>query len=243
MKKLVSILGLAALTATAASAAPSYLTRNYDGSYDVTYDYKDKAKTGWYVGGRASLSLMNWENEYSTTPEIGVGESKESFTETVYGGNVFVGRTFNYFWRAELEGGLIGQFDDSDEGFDFKLTVPYLVANAYYDFANGFYLGAGLGVALPETELDDEQFVSGRRDERNVSLMGALMAGWSCRLDYNLMLDLRYRLAAFNGTEHERVYADGTEVVGGVDISGVKLKNEIGLILDNSISVGLRYEF
>ncbi|MFQ6702622.1 MAG: outer membrane protein [Alphaproteobacteria bacterium] len=242
MKKLVSILGLVALTATAASAAPSYLTRNYDGSYDVTYDYKDKAKTGWYVGGRASLSLMNWENEYSTTPEIGVNEDKESFTEAVFGANFFVGRTFNYFWRAELEGGMIGQFDDSGEGYDFKLTVPYLVANAYYDFANGFYLGAGLGIALPETKLEHAGFVSGGREERNVSLMGALMAGWSYRLDYNLMLDLRYRLAAFNGTDHERVYGDDV-TVGGEDVAGVKIKNEIGLILDNSISVGLRYEF
>ena len=243
MKKIVSIMGLVALTATAANAAPNYLQRNPDGGYKVTYDYTDRAEVGkWYIGGRLDLNLLNWENEYSTTPEIGKNGSKEDFSEVLFGGNVFVGRTFNYFWRAELEGGLIGQFDDSDEGFGFELTVPYLIANGYYDFSNGLYVGAGLGIALPKTVLDDAEFVSGGRSERNVSLMGAFMAGWSYKLDYNLSLDLRYRLAMFKGTEQERVYAEGT-YAGSMDISGVKFKNEIGLILDNSISVGLRYEF
>ena len=38
MKKIVSIMGLVALTATAANAAPNYLQRNPDGGYKVTYD-------------------------------------------------------------------------------------------------------------------------------------------------------------------------------------------------------------
>ena len=62
--------------------------------------------------------------------------------------------------------------------------------------------------------------------------MGALMAGWSHHLDYNLVLDLRYRLAMFGGVEHERTLNND-----------YKFKNDIGMILDNSISVGLRYEF
>lgn len=242
MKKIVSVAVLAALTATVANAAPSYITRNNNGGYDVTYDYTDKAKDGWYVGARASLSLMNWENEYSTSPEVGVGDSTEDFSEIVYGGDVFVGRRFNYFWRAELEGGLIGQFEDKDAGYEFQLTVPYLLANGYYDFANGMYVGAGLGIALPKTELDDDAFKSGSRSERSVSPMGALMVGYSHRLDYNLILDLRYRLAAFGGTEQERSFIDGSSV-NGVDLTGVKFTNDIGLILDNSISLGIRYEF
>ncbi len=234
MKKIVSVAVLAALTATVANAAPSYITRNNNGGYDVTYDYTDKAKDGWYVGARASLSLMNWENEYSSNdPLVDSGYDNDEYSfESVYGGSFFVGRRFNYFWRAELEGGLIGQFEDKDDGFEFQLTVPYLLANGYYDFANGVYVGAGLGIALPKTELDGAAFESGGRSERSVSPMGALMVGYSHRLDYNLILDMRYRLAAFGGTEHSRTLDNG-----------YKFTNDIGLILDNSISLGIRYEF
>ena len=58
MKKIVSLAVLAALT-TPAIAAPSYLSRTKDGGYNVTYDYNDKAKSGWYIGGRAELSFLN----------------------------------------------------------------------------------------------------------------------------------------------------------------------------------------
>lgn len=242
MKKIVSLAVLGALTATVADAAPSYIRRTQDGNYNVTYDYNDKAKTGWYVGGRASLSLVNWENEYSTEPEIGIAGNTEDFTEVLFGGNVFVGHTFKYFWRAEVEAGLIGQYDDADEGYEFKLTVPYVMANGYYDFANGLYVGAGLGLALPTTELSDDEFKSGGRTERNVSPMLGLMAGYSYRLDYNLTLDLRYRLAMLWGTDQERVWKAGTDI-GGFDMSGIAFKNEIGLILDNSFSLGIRYQF
>lgn len=234
MKKVVSIAVLAVLATAGADAAPSYIQRTNNGAYQVTYDYTDKAKTGWYIGGRLALSLMNWENEYSTNAS-GVNEefSKDEYSfEPVFGGSVFAGRTFNYFWRAELEAGLLGRFEDKDDNFEFQLTVPYVMANGYYDFANGFYLGAGLGVAVPKMVLDGADFEAGDRSKHSVSLMGALMAGYSHKLDYNLVLDVRYRLAMLNGGEQERVLDTGYE-----------FKNEIGLILDNSISIGLRYEF
>jgi hypothetical protein len=55
-------------------------------------------------------------------------------------------------------------------------------------------------------------------------------------------LDVRYRLAGFMGTEHKRVWADGA-VLNGEDVAGYTFKNDIGLMLDNSFSVGVRYEF
>lgn len=240
MNKFLSIVALSALVVSAANAAPSHLVRTKDGGYKVTYDYTEKEKTGWYVGGRAELSLMNWENEYFSdvlTADKDFSSDKYSF-EPVFGGALFAGRTFNYFWRAEVEAGLIGQFSDKDMGIEFKMTVPYVIANGYYDFANGFYVGAGLGIALPKTELDWAAFETGNRSKRDLSLMGALMAGYSYKLDSNLVLDLRYRLAAFNGTEHERVFSDYIST-----FDGHYLKNKIGLVLDNSLSLGFRYEF
>ena len=235
MKKIVSLAVLAALSTTVAgAAAPSHLIRNSKGGYDVTFNYADKSKTGWYVGGRVGLNLMSWENKYSVNVDdvdVNFDSDKYSF-ESVLGGEFFAGRKIDYFWRVEVEAGLLGRFEDKDDGFEFQMTVPYVVANAYYDFANGFYLGAGLGVAVPKTKLDGAEFDAGDSSKYSVSLMGALMAGYSHKLDSNLVLDLRYRLAGLSGGEHERMLD-----------SGYKFKNKIGFILDNSLSLGLRYEF
>lgn len=242
MKKIVSIAVLAALTATVADAAPSYIARNSDGGYNVTYNYTDKAKTGWYVGARAELSFLNFDVDSVTTRlanPAGVFEGVEEYSlETLFGGSLFAGKTFNYFWRAELEAGLIGQLEDKGDDLDFKMTVPYVMANGYYDFTNGLYVGAGLGIALPKTEFDTIYLDSGDRKEQTVSPMVGIMLGYAHELDYNLTLDIRYRLAAFQGVEHN-LDASAAGVANGL----VSFKNEIDLILDNSLSIGIRYNF
>lgn len=237
MKKIVSVAVLAILTTVTADAAPSYLQRNKDGSYKVTYDYTDRAEAGWwYMGGRLDLNLLSWENDYLTNaPDAGL-LSDESFTELLFGGNIFVGHTFEYFWRAEVEAGFVSQFEAEESGTSFKLTIPYLMVNGYYDFANGLYVGAGLGVAMPKTRLQGAYFDGGDSSERSISPMFGLMGGWSYHLDYNLLLDLRYRLAMLWGPKHERAFEH-------LDGNTYDISNDIGMIWDNSISIGLRYEF
>lgn len=233
MKKIVSLAVLAALTTTVADAAPSYIKRDVNGGYGVTYDYTDKAKNGWYVGGHVALNLMNWENEYSSADPLIADSASDKYSfESVFGGGLFVGKTFKYFWRGEVEAGLLGQFEDKDNLFSFQMTIPYLMANGYYDFVNGLYVGAGVGIAMPTTELDGTVFVGGDRKEQTLSPMAGIMLGYAHELDYNLTLDIRYRLAGLMGTDHERI-----------DTAGYTFKNEIGLILDNSLSIGIRYNF
>lgn len=243
MKKIVSLAVLYAMTmpAFAAPARPSYIKRDADGGYNITYSYNDKAKTGWYVGGRAELSFLNWKNKYSSDdPKLGGASDKYSF-EPVFGGGVFAGRTFGYFWRAELEAGYLGYFDDKGDGAEFSLSVPYVMANGYYDFDNGFYAGAGVGVAMPTTEMDayviqdNGMLIKMEGDNTKktaASPMGGVYLGWSRKLDDNLVFDLRYRLAGLTGTKHTRRLNNGYDY-----------ENKIGLILDNSLSMGLRYEF
>lgn len=239
MKKFLGCAFLGMLATVAADAAPSYIQRTGAGAYNVTYDYMDKAKSGWYVGGHLSLNMMNWENEYSTdAPDAKAnGLTDDSYNEFLFGGGVSVGYSFDAFWRAEFEGGLLGQFEDEESGTTFKMTVPYAMVNGYYDFLNGLYVGAGAGIALPKTELQGRDFVGGDNEERAVSPIVGVMLGYSHKLDYNLTLDVRYRLAGFMGTEHERVF----NYI--VDFKDYDIKNKIGLVLDNSISIGLRYNF
>ena len=244
MKKLVSIVALMAVAtpsfAASKAARPSYLTRNANGGYDVTYSYADKVKTGWYGSMRAELSFLSWKSEYSVEGED-IGSDKYSF-KPVLSGNIAFGKRLDYFWRAEVEAGYISEYSDSDEGYEIKLSAPYIMANGFYDFTNGLYLGAGLGVAMPKMELLDDAFASGGNPKWSVSPMAGLMAGLAHKLDDNLVLDLRYRIAGFMGDKQSREWAPGA-VIGSKLVGGMHLQNKIGLILDNSISIGIRYEF
>ena len=231
MKKTVAVALVCGVVSGSVVAAPSYIRRVYDGGYNVTYDYKDKAKSGWYAGARAELSFLNWENKYKSAIFEDGSADHDKYFEPVFGGSAVFGRTFNYFWRAEIEGGIIGAFSDKDDGFEFKMTVPYLMLNGYYDFTNGLYVGAGLGIAVPRTELDGF-FKSGDRAEWHVSPMGGLMFGWAHHLDDSVVLDIRYRLAGFGGMKQTRTLNTGYE-----------FENKINFVLDNSISLGIRYEF
>ena len=121
MKKLVSFIALCAIATPAFSATkaprPSQLVRAGDGKYDVTYNYTDKAKSGWYASLRAELALLNWTNKYSSdSPTINDALDSEDFSfEPLFSANLAFGKRFNYFWRAEVEAGYISRFEDEDE--------------------------------------------------------------------------------------------------------------------------------
>ena len=243
MKRLVSLAVLLGLTMPAV-AAPSYLTRDGQGGYVVTYDYTDKAKTGWYIGARADLNFWNWKNKYSVDDamiELGIADpdysSDEYSFEPVFGGSLFGGTRFAYFWRAELEAGYLGYFQDKDAAAEFTMQIPYVMLNGYYDFTNGLYLGAGIGAAMPITTIDMVYADGSDRTEYGFSPMAGVMLGYSYELDYNLVLDVRYRLSGLFGADHR--INDIYDNQNGVHW----FQNDIDFILDNSISVGIRYEF
>ena len=54
---------------------------------------------------------------------------------------------------------MIFSSSDSADGLTFKMSTPYLMANVYYDFDSGFYLGGGLGLAFTKAKLDWEYFI------------------------------------------------------------------------------------
>lgn len=244
MNKLLSLGVLMSLMAMPAFAAqtdarPSHIARTSDGGYDVTYNYQDKAKTGWYITGRAELSFLNFKNKYKSDDAWNADESHndDSFSfEPVFGGSIAGGKKINYFWRAELEGGYMGYFSDEDVLAKFSLSIPYMMASGYYDFTNGLYVGAGVGLAMPIYKWSGDYFNGYDKKKTTVAPMGGLMFGWTHKLDDNLVVDLRYRLAAMTGADVKLGFMD-------TDDMNHWFKSETGMILDNSLSFGIRYEF
>jgi len=196
----------------------------------------------WYVGGRVALHLPSWKNKYKITPASAIADPSadhDDYTfEPVFGGNIFAGYRFTPNWRGDVEFGYMTQFSDSDNEFTFKLQTPYLTANAYYDFESGIYLGAGVGMAFPRGTLDNKWFAPGDASETKLSFMGALMAGYSYNLSNSVALDFRYRLAGFTGPEWTRNFLPGNDYD-----DAQALETKVGFIIDNSLSLGLRYEF
>ena len=198
----------------------------------------------WYIGGRVALHLQSWKNKYHATPASAIADQNfdhDDYTfEPVFGGNIFAGYRFTPNWRGDVEFGYMTQFSDSDNGFTFKLQTPYITANAYYDFESGIYLGAGVGMAFPRATLDWEYFENNTASKTKLSFMGALMAGYSYYMTDSLALDFRYRLAGFTGPKWTRnVTPAGTVRYNGL----TSLETRVGFIIDNSLSLGLRYEF
>lgn len=237
MNKILSIALMGVMVAPfAAFSASDRVQQKSDVMSSVSNDYTDN----WYMTGRLGMSFLNWTNKYKTNnsndtvvPEYGEDESF-SF-KPVFSGGLSVGRIFDYSWRAEFEAGYIGQFSQADNGTEFKLSIPYATINGYYDFDFGMYLGAGVGMALPMTEMNDAALNWSGTKKTSFGVMGSAMIGYAVPLDEKFTFDLRYRISAITGSTHK--------VTWNPDGNDYYLSNKIGVILDNSIMLGLRYNF
>lgn len=229
MRKLVSVFLLFFVNVSVAEAAQDYLI----GDNRMVYE----EKTGWYMTFRADMNFMNWTNTYNSNWVGYSGQDKYSM-ESLLGGGLTVGKSFSYFWRGEVEAGYTGTFVDEDAGIEFNFSSPYVLANALYDFKNNLYIGASLGAAFPKTTWDWDAFLPGTREKTSISPMAGLIFGISKRLDYRFVLDLRYRLAGLYGSKHTRYFEDTA-----TPANRYYFESDMGLVLDNQFSVGLRYEF
>lgn len=198
----------------------------------------------FYVGAHLDLNLLNFKTKYQATPAGAIADPNADHDdyrfEPVFGGNVFFGRNFSKSWRGDLELGYITKFTDSDEGITLGLSAPYLLGNVYYTFDGGVYLGAGVGIAMPRVSVDWTYFTADDSSETELSFMGAGMLGYNYRLSDNVVLDLRYRLAAFDGPSITRD-VEGYTPVGLEPLK--KLETDVKTVWDNSFSIGIRYEF
>ena len=202
------------------------------------------AQNDTYVGAHLSLNLLNFKTKYKASPATAVDDASadhDSYDfEPVFGGDLFVGKIFSPSWRGDIEVGYITKFTDSDQGISFGLSAPYLLGNVYYTFTGGVYLGAGIGVAYPRVETDWTYYSDAESANSKLSLMGAGMFGYSHHLSPNVVLDLRYRLAGFEGPTISRDVSD-FQIVGNPALESLDIK--VKTVWDNSFSIGVRYEF
>jgi len=219
-----------------------------ESDYDKMYTDRDEAVSitpydsfiaNWYIGGRLGLSLLTWKNEYSATPASAIADlgadHDDYWFRPVFTGNVFAGLQFAPSWRADIEGGWATQFTDSDNGITFRLSIPYVTANLYYTLIGHFYIGAAAGVAFPHVELDWEHFVANTGEKTRTSFTGGLMFGYTNYISESVAFDFRYRIAGLMGPTLTR----GVTGFGPLN----SLETKTGFILDNSFTIGLRYEF
>ena len=216
--------------AGAASGGHYSIIKKYDDETSINYDKEVRPKI-WYLNVHADLSFLSWKNKYTTATEK--GSDKFNF-KPVYGADLAVGCKFDKSLRGDLEFGYIGQYSEEEteyydnyhtEKTNFKLTTMAWTLNGYYDFNSGIYLGLGAGVAIVKAYLNHSELNA--VSKTNASPIGAAMLGWSHPLNDKLNLDMRYRFSAFYGSK----------------FYDLDVQTKIGLITDNSVSVGLRYAF
>ena len=218
---------------------PSLVFARSNGSYSVITKYGNETSINyrrtsepqkWYVAAHADLSFLSWKNEY----KYGVSGSDNFDFKPVLGADIALGLEFNKRWRADLELGYVGSYHEQEteyitnyltEKTDFDLHAMYTTVNGYYNFGAGVYAGLGVGAAFVEASVNHTALAN--KSKAEVSPMGAVMLGLTSRISEKTYFDIRYRLSAFSGPTF-------------YDLC-VKIK--VGWITDNSVSVGLRYEF
>ena len=219
-----------------------YKTENPNVSYNkkantpvnvVIKEYKMEAPKNvrvskWYMGLNGDLSFLTWKNKYSD----GAFPADKFNFKPLLGADLVVGYRFDKKWRFDGEFGYIGKYTEKeteDFGYitksEFSLETYYIDANAYYDLKYGLYVGAGLGLAIVNLSSDHTYY--SEVSKTNLSPMGAAMFGWTYVLDEKVDFDVRYRLALFDG---------GDLSIGGASV-------DTGLIMNNSLSVGVKYHF
>ena len=196
----------------------------------VYRDRNKKANTGsGYMGLRADLSFLSWENKYRNQTDSGSDKFK---FKPVFGLDLSVGYKVNDNWRIDGEFGYVGKYSETATDYfplaektEFSLETYYIDANAYYNIAYGFYVGFGGGLAITHVFADHSDVPS--VSASNFSPMGAAMLGWTRMLDEKIALDIRYRFAAYDG---------GKFTIGEADV-------DTGTVMNHTASIGLRYHF
>lgn len=196
----------------------------------------------WYLSANVAMNMWSWgteyESDYSGT-NISFDNDDYSF-ESMFGGTVAIGKQFESGMRADVEVGISAEFSDSDEIAKYSLSAPYVMANVYYDFDSGIFLGAGLGLAKPEVKLDGELFENKEYSKTDLSIKVGAAVGYSAHVADNAYIDFKYRLSGFRGPDLTNAFM-WDQYVGTDELYSLNVKT--GIVIENALSVGVRFYF
>lgn len=207
--------------------------------------YEESKPWDKYVALRVALNMWSWRNDYSSDyggTDLLFSEDVYAF-EPIFSGAFAAGTTLGNNVRTELEFGLTSKFEDKDEAATYTLTAPFLMVNVYRDFESGFYIGGGFGFARPTVSIDGLLFAnSGSSTEKsNITFRASGTVGYGVQLNKSLFLDMQYRLSGFRSPEITRSFLWQQYLNGPYEEFMLKIKG--GLLMENSISLGLRFKF
>lgn len=196
----------------------------------------------WYVAANFMMNLWSWENDYRsdyTGSDLLFSKDTYSF-ESVTGFSFAFGKKFESGLRGDIEFGMSSTFTDADDVAQFSMNIMHLTANIYHDFESGIYLGAGIGVAKPTVKIEGLLFGGNSGENSAISPKVGAALGYAKQVADNTFIDVRYRLSVMKGIDLSQPFM-WDQYTGEYEQHILQI--EAGLILENSVSVGLRYSF
>ncbi|MCL1785941.1 MAG: porin family protein [Alphaproteobacteria bacterium] len=222
-----------------ASSQPGYYqpARRAPASQRQEYGRKD-----WYAGA-AFVQNFAFFTENQEIKDAGESDKISHSGAAQPGGSVFIGRSFDDNWRAELELGYLSEYSqkDCDGGncFTTRLSTPYVSINATYNTTEQnwgwVYTGIGVGIAMPNVSLESSLQYFEKASQPNVSVMPSAMVGYRARIADAWFADLGYKFSMYDAGKLEYI----------IDVSGTKYDStsEFGWVMNHALKIGLAYEF
>lgn len=218
------------LTASAVSAAP--LQKTYDEygrpnftRVQTTPRYTPPPKIGWYVGMQGAANLVSWTYTADDAEQDMSGRPQ-------FGGSLMVGGLVSDNISAELEVGITGAYQDkntfnNNDGLYFSHQAYFGALNAIYETPQkdwgGIYAGAGIGLAVVDTEFNDAASTSAQ----TFSPMGQIMFGYEKDLSRSFALRVGFKGSVYNGRQ-----ANYNE----------SIKFGLGTLWNTALTLGIKYQ-
>ncbi|MCL1902432.1 MAG: porin family protein [Alphaproteobacteria bacterium] len=214
-----------------------------DGRY-VEYQSPKEAFSGsFYIGAMFGLNFANFSLEHylESNPS---NSFKDSYSFALMPGfDLSAGYQFSEKWRAELNYGYTGKFQDEDNVAKFSLSSQYVVANVLYNIwerdTTAIYVGAGAGAAMLDSRMSGSIFpANGNVTKTKTTYAAQIIIGVEESLTSSISAVLQYRLMYTGGMKSDRVAEGAT--VGVYDDT---LVTDISGVFMNSILLGARVKF
>lgn len=191
----------------------------------------------FYIGAKFALNFSSFTYKFHLASDTGPWQTDSYAFKQQMGYDLTAGYQFDPKWRAELNVGNTGTFEDSDTKATMSISSTYLLANLIYTIrqwsSTSIYVGGGLGAAFIHTDLSGSDFaLDGKEKRTTAAFAGQAIFGVEEALTQSFSINAQYRLMYSGGQKRDREIWDS-------DI----LHNKFSGILTNSIMLGARFKF